>query len=199
MNVSGLFVFRFKRILFKPHLQLRMRITSLENITFPKLSPDYRIRSYLKGDAASWVNIIKSSFGRNYLANEALNEILSSKEFDANGLLFITYHEQPVGTVCARVQSIKERKTGYVHMLGVIPAHQGKKLGRKLTLCALHYFKRKGFQDAILDTDDYRLPAIRTYVDLGFEPVYLERSHKKRWAKVFEEIKVTRKDSDFAA
>jgi len=165
-----------------------MHVANLENITFPELSPDYRIRSYLKEDAASWVSIITSSFGRNYPADEALDEILNSKEFDANGLFFITYHEQPVGTICARVQSIKEQKTGYLHMLGVIPAHQGKKLGRKLTLCALHYLRRKGFQDVVLDTDDYRLPAIRTYIDIGFEPVYIERSHKKRWADVFAKI-----------
>jgi mycothiol synthase len=192
MGISGFFEFKFRSLIFKPRLQLRMRLTNLKDIEVPALPPDYQIRTYRKGDEEPWVNIITSSFGKNYLASQTLNEILKSRDFDSNGLFFITYHEQPVGTICAKIQCNGRQKIGHLHMLGVTPAHQGKRLGRLLTLYALHYLERKGFQNVILDTDDCRLPAIRTYTDLGFEPVYLERSHKKRWKEALAKIEASR-------
>jgi len=192
MDILGFFEFKFRRLIFKPRLQLRMRLTNLKNIEAPALPPDYQIRTYRKGDEEPWASIITSSFGKNYPASQILNEILKNRDFDSNGLFFMTYHEQPVGTICAKVQFNWRQKIGYLHMLGVIPAHQGRKMGRLLTLYALHYLKMKGFQNVILDTDDCRLPAIRTYTDLGFEPVYLERSHKKRWKEALAKIEASR-------
>jgi len=192
MDILGFFEYKFRRMLFKPCLQLRMRLTNLNNIELPALSPDYQVRTYRKGDEELWVSIIMSSFGGNYPASQTLSEILTSREFDPNGLFFITYNEQAVGTVCAQVRIIGGQEIGYLHMLGVIPVHQGKKLGRLLTLYASHYLKRKGFRNITLDTDDFRLPAIKTYADLGFEPVYLERSHKKRWKEVLAKTQAGR-------
>jgi len=42
----------------------------------------------------------------------------------------------------------------------------------------------RGCREAILDTDDYRLPAIRTYLRLGFVPDNLEADHAARWRTI---------------
>ena len=74
-------------------------------------------------------------------------------------------------------------------MVAVSPNHQGKKLGRALTLEALQYFKKKGIQRVTLDTDDFRIQAIKTYRNIGFKPIYLDLSHRKRWSKILKGLK----------
>jgi mycothiol synthase len=69
-----------------------------------------------------------------------------------------------------------------------MPEHQGKQLGLVLVLHVLDYFKKKGFREAILDTDDFRLPAIRTYLKLGFEPVYIGENHRRRWELIMHKL-----------
>lgn len=167
-----------------------MQITNLENLDEPLIPPGYQIRTFQKGDEEAWLRIIKSSFGENFPANlnEILKDIVSSPEFDPESLFFIVHNNKLVGTVCAWHKSFEGHTVGYIHMLGVVPQHQGKKLGRLLTIYALKFLKRKGFQEVILDTDDFRIPAIKTYLNLGFKPVYLEPNHKQRWDAIFKEI-----------
>ena len=44
----------------------------------------------------------------------------------------------------------------------------------------------RGYPAAVLETDDFRIPAIRSYMKLGFVPVYDVRGedHRARWSKV---------------
>jgi mycothiol synthase len=39
---------------------------------------------------------------------------------------------------------------------------------------------------AVLETDDWRLAAIRTYLRLGFEPDPVEEEHAARWRRVLK-------------
>jgi len=72
--------------------------------------------------------------------------------------------------------------------VGVLPGHQGKHLGAKVSLAALRRFVEEGRIDAVLQTDDFRLPAIRTYLRLGFEPLPIHENQRQRWRAVFDEI-----------
>lgn len=73
-------------------------------------------------------------------------------------------------------------------MVAVHPGAQGKGLGKKICLAVLHDLASRGYKSALLSTDDIRLPAIKLYLSLGFEPFYTDGSHKERWNKVYEKI-----------
>jgi len=166
-----------------------MRRSNLEKLEDVVAPPGYQVRTYHEGDEVSWARIINSSFKEKGWNAEKCRKLLTNRmQFDPQGFFFVTYRGKPVGTACAWRQSADETKVGYVHMVGVMPEHRGKGLGRLLTLCTLHYFRVKGFQEAILDTDDSRIPAIRTYLNLGFEPVYGEEDHRNRWRIIFEKL-----------
>ena len=48
----------------------------------------------------------------------------------------------------------------------------------------------EGMETARLRTDDWRIPAIKTYLKIGFEPdLTSEPDYKERWEKIFEIIK----------
>ena len=41
---------------------------------------------------------------------------------------------------------------------------------------------------AVLQTDDFRIPAVKTYLKLGFEPLIVHENQPKRWKDVFSAI-----------
>ena len=169
--------------------QLRMVRPNLENLPKLELPSDYGIRTYRKGDEVHWARIISDSFGgRERTAQDTRNEITSRDVFVPDGLYFATHCGTPVGTACAWRQSIDETDVGYVHMVGVVAEHTGHKLGKWVSLAVLSYFRDNGFISAMLDTDDFRMPAIKTYLNLGFVPVYVEEGQPERWSDIFEKL-----------
>lgn len=179
---------------YKPtpdYRQLRMHNTQLDKL--PKQTPPldgYSIRNFRKGDETNWIDIIKSAFGERFADDPeiVLKDILNKPGFDPESFFLVTHNGEPVGAIVALTIPNGPENLGYINLVAVKPEHQGKQLGRTLTLTALYYFKRNGHQTVILDTDDFRIQAIKTYLSLGFTPVHLNRAHQKRWAKILKEI-----------
>ena len=169
--------------------QLRMVRPNLENLPALVLPAGYGMRTYCKGDEVHWARIISDSFGgRERTAQDTENEITDRDVFIPEGLYFTTHCGVPVGTACAWRQSVDEKDVGYVHMVGVVAEHTGHKLGKWVSLAVLSYFRDNGFISAMLDTDDFRMAAIKTYLNLGFVPVYVEEGQPKRWSDIFEQL-----------
>ncbi len=91
---------------------------------------------------------------------------------------------QPVATASARLAD-EHPGSGYVHWVGANPTHLGKGLGYAATLATLHEFRRQGLASAVLETDDFRIPALRVYGRLGFRPGGRDDSHPPRWAAIY--------------
>ena len=166
--------------------QLRMVRPNLDDLPPMQLSPGYEIRPYEEGDDAYWAAIITASFGhRNLTAADARRAIMDQDVFDPEGVFFATYEGTPVGTASAWRANIDEVECGKVHMVGVDTAHAGHKLGKWVSLAVLRYFREHEFICAKLDTDDFRIPALKTYLNLGFLPVYVDSDQAERWRKIF--------------
>jgi mycothiol synthase len=97
----------------------------------------------------------------------------------------------------ASARSVPERfpGQGYLHWVGADPRHGGRGLGRAVVSAVLQYFSAEGLSSVVLETDDERLPAISTYLALGFVPLYLGDDHQERWSAVFTALDRARKDS----
>ena len=169
--------------------QLRMVRPNLEDLPELQLPSGYGIRTYREGDEVHWADIISDSFGgRQRTAEDTKNEITGRDVFIPDGLYFATHQGIPVGTACAWRQSVAEQDVGYVHMVGVVGEHTGQKLGKWVSLAVLLYFRDNGFKCSMLDTDDFRVPAIKTYLNLGFIPVYVEEGQAKRWRAILQKL-----------
>ena len=55
-----------------------------------------------------------------------------------------------------------------------------------------HLFVAAGLDQAVLETDDFRLPAVRTYLRLGFVPEPRTPGDARRWSKVLRNLARTR-------
>ena len=162
---------------------------NLEDLPALELPSGYGMRTYREGDEVHWARIISDSFGgRKRTAEDTRNEITGRDVFIPEGFYFATHQDNPVGTACAWRESVDEQDVGYVHMVGVVAEHTGHKLGKWVSLAVLTYFRDNGFKCSMLDTDDFRIPAVKTYLNLGFIPVYVEEGQIERWEQLFEKL-----------
>jgi mycothiol synthase len=169
--------------------QLLMKRRSLRGVkkaTFPK---GYALRPYQDGDAAHWARIISRAFRTQCPPSVFWREIANQKLFRPERVLFLLHQGKPVGTATAWARPEFGSRAGYVHMVALLPEYTGKRLGKKLTTAVLWYFTEHGLTSAFLHTDDHRLPAIRIYLELDFEPVVESEDVRKRWAEVFRDLK----------
>ena len=80
---------------------------------------------------------------------------------------------------------------GLVHMVASDPFARGKGIGHAMLANTLSMLEERGMKITELRTDDFRLAAVKTYLDAGFLPVMLndpESDHAARWDKVRESL-----------
>jgi mycothiol synthase len=109
-------------------------------------------------------------------------EFLGDPGVQADGIFFLISSGLYIAT--ATDKRVHQSELGYLHMVAVAPSFRGRRLGRLISLAVLHHMRERGCQQAILDTDDFRLPAIRTYFGLGFVPDNVEADHAERWREI---------------
>lgn len=176
--------------------QLRMRRPSLEGLPEMDVPRGYGLRTYRPGDETAWGQIMESAegIGREWTVEKVRASMMEKPQFEPEGLFLVTCAaegDRPVASATAWRAPSTGPRTGYVHMVCALPEHRGKGLGRLVTLAVLHHLHGRGDEEALLETDDFRLPAIRTYLGLGFVPVYLEdpaSDHVARWSEAFRKV-----------
>ncbi len=57
-----------------------------------------------------------------------------------------------------------------------------------LNKVAVETLKNEGMETAYLTTDDWRIPAIKSYLRIGFEPDVSTEDFAMRWEKINEEL-----------
>jgi len=64
------------------------------------------------------------------------------------------------------------------------PDHKGQRLGMTVCAAVVTRLLRGGYTSIYLNTDDERLPAIKTYLTLGFRPLILTTDMTARWEAI---------------
>ena len=81
---------------------------------------------------------------------------------------------------------------GYLHMVAALPECRGKGIGHAMLSHALEMMEARACTHGVLTTDDFRLPAIKTYLDAGFRPVIYhdpDSDMRKRWDAVIAALR----------
>jgi len=165
--------------------QLVMFRDSLEALPKITLKDGYTIRSFQNGDEKHWERIIQQSFGKEISFQRTMKE---DEAFCPERIKFVCYQDQPVATASAWYRQKWGPNTGYLHMVGCDKQQTGIKLGYWVSLAALYQFQYEGRINAILETDDFRLPAIKTYLNLKFEPHIIHDNQHDRWTQIVNKL-----------
>ena len=169
--------------------RLFMRHPSLAEIPpLPEPPAGYVLRGYQPVDGSGLAALLTRAFGEAWDEARVRRDLAETP--DVEQIYLIAYHDKLVATASARLLPDEYPGSGYVHWVGADPAHQGKGLGRLVSLRLLHHFRAAGLRDAVLETNGFRLPAVRTYLRLGFVPErhYGDADEQRRWSRLLPQI-----------
>lgn len=170
-----------------PYSQLLMRkqdLTVADGATPPE---GYAVRAHRADQHDELAAVLAAAFpDYEWTADHVCGRLVEAPDVEA---VYVVEHEGlPVATASARYVPEQWPDSGYVHWVGCHPAHWGRGLGRLITLRVLEHFAEMGRKDAVLETDDPRLPAIRIYLGIGFQPEPYMAGHAGRWEAVMKAL-----------
>lgn len=149
------------------------------------LPAGYSLRHFEAGDEANWDRVNVDAFGWDAKELHFTRVLAGDVAFDPRRVLFIMHNGQAVATASAWWRAGHPPTLGYLHYVGALASHAGRGLGMQVSLACMHFMRDEGRTRCLLHTDDFRLPALHTYIKLGFTPVLVHENQRQRWRDVF--------------
>jgi len=165
--------------------QLQMRRANLDQLPPLAIPNGFTIRTYQNGDDILWEDLTERTLG---FRLDFAKDIKASPFFKPERIFFICHGSEPIATAIAWCLKDDPDTTGYVHMVGADARFKGNGLGYQVSLATLHQMALENKQSVVLNTDDFRLPAIAIYLRLGFEPEMTHESHRPRWEEIYTKL-----------
>ncbi len=168
--------------------QLRMTLDAFDSLPPVALPPGYGITTLREAGVDAWIEALGAT-GQlgDWDAGRAGEWLSGERRAIPEGTFIVTFDGRSAATCCTIPPTSTERRAE-LGWLSVSPEHQGRGLGRQVCLAVLHFARQKGYAEIYLNTDDWRLPAVKTYLDLGFRPETTHGSHLRRWDAVYEKL-----------
>jgi mycothiol synthase len=167
--------------------QLFMRQPDLSGLpAAPPLGPGYVLRKADPADHEQLAGLLSEAFADTWDAERVAEEFSSANGVEATYV--VAAPAGVVATAAARLMPERYPDAGYVHYVGARSSERGKHLGELITRRVLTHFAADGLHQAVLETDDFRLPAIWTYLRLGFVPEPRVPGDVIRWSAVLRNL-----------
>ncbi len=166
--------------------QLTMSIAGsvAKGCQLPELPFGYCIRSFKPGDETGWIDLIATEFER--WDRKHFDAYLSERERRQGSRLIEFEGRIVAATFASHVRS--QPLIGGVDYVVSDPVHRGRKLGLIACGAVVRNLGESGYESVSLVTDDWRLPAIKIYFDLGFTPVINRIDMPARWEAVRKQL-----------
>ncbi|MEJ5250488.1 MAG: GNAT family N-acetyltransferase [Chthonomonadetes bacterium] len=173
----------------KPQLQMIYPPHRFTSVPEPPLPEGYRLRNIRPGEEEKYLALMrKVGFAEGWTVADV-------QRFMRNvlpGGFFVVEHVSTgdlVATAMANHSPNEQHpNAGVLDWVAADPAHQGKGLGKVVVYAVVRLLVQRGYQRIYLLTDDWRLPAIATYLSLGWEPYIYNEEMDVRWQKVREAL-----------
>jgi prolyl-tRNA editing enzyme YbaK/EbsC (Cys-tRNA(Pro) deacylase)/GNAT superfamily N-acetyltransferase len=125
------------------------------------------IRTFAPGDEETFLRCCAGGeLGTESWSLADVREKLLGKPGVAPERIFFAQEEN--GRVGATTTAVFEEGRGYIHMVAADPAFRGKGLGKAACYAAVRCLVEAGYAYIVLETDDFRAPALHIYDWLGF-------------------------------
>jgi mycothiol synthase len=173
-----------------PKAQLQMvwprdRLNDPPKWTVPEA---YALRTFHRGDEDEHIRLMRSAGFKDWNA-DSLDNALPKCLPDG----FFVIHANGRDTLVATAMAIRNpidlhRAGGELGWVAADPEHRGRGLGLCVCAAVTSRFLDAGYTDLYLRTDDFRLPAIRTYLKLGWIPFLFAPDMEERWRAVCRQL-----------
>ncbi len=165
--------------------QLVMRRPRLDDLPEPAPPPGYEIRDFKEGDQEGWNEVMELAFEWEPGQADFETMMRSDSAYQPGRVkVVVTPQGRVVATAsCWSVVKLDDDHRS-LHYVATHPDHRGRRLGHLVSLAAMHQAVAEGGRSMELLTDDFRDAAIKTYLRMGFVPVYSHQSHSERWSLI---------------
>ena len=138
----------------------------------------------LENAVEEWLDIVQYGLSDKRETAEYYKSTMTDlPNYSEDKCFFVLKNGVPTSTIT--IVCDYEKKHGLIHMVACKPEFRGMGIGTLLSKLGLYYLKKEGMLTASLKTDDWRVPAIKGYLKIGFEPdVTTEPDYKERWEKI---------------
>jgi mycothiol synthase len=169
---------------------IRMDRPHLNDLPAPVIPEGYELVTYRPELFEEWVGLLDRAFPEMapFDSTKWAAQTVERPQFRPEGTFFARRDGRLVATAFCWLDDPEETKLGRVHWVGAEEGHRGKGLGRLVTVATLHHMAGRGLRRAMLDTQRYRLPAIKLYLSLGFRPTSESDDDRAVWAEVLREL-----------
>jgi len=165
---------------------LRPSLSGLPPVVMPE---GYRLRHFSPGDEEGWNGLMDAVFERAPGSTDFDRQMRPDDEFREDRVWLVENAGEIVATASAWHRPKFGLTRGYLHWVGTHPSHRGMKLGAMVSVAALLKMQEDGRDSAVLETDDFRLPAVAAYLKLSFEPLLVHENQRGRWEKVLDDLR----------
>jgi mycothiol synthase len=154
------------------------------------LTPEYSLTTYKHSDAARIRELLESEWETidDTGWQDYLDQILP------DGLFIISHKAsgQAIATAGACHNPNPGRHYfpfgGELGYLMVHPLHRGRELGKIVSTMVVKRFLSAGYSNIRVGVQGFRLPAIRTYLAVGFVPFIYDDQLRARWERIFDAL-----------
>ena len=174
-------------------LKMRRSGTSVQ----PRALPDGFVYEFYNGSAeqiSDWLRICHGALIPDMSEQWFTSTILEYPDLcPERDLLFVV--EQETGRRVATTAAVCHGTEGYIHMVAALQDVRGKGIGHAMLRYALEILENRGCTYTVLTTDDFRLAAIKTYLDADFMPVIEQDPESdvcQRWKDVLSQLQYPR-------
>jgi mycothiol synthase len=167
---------------------VRMRRPTLTDLPkIPELPNGYELHLFTKQHSVEELaNALTKAFDEPWDVVRVKTDLTEAP--DVHAVYVVTYQGEIVSTASSQLRAQHTPTSGYVHWVGTVPEHRGKRLAYVLVARVLQDFVARGYTGAYLETQSFRHAAIKTYMKLGFTPEYEREGVNQQaiWSSVFQ-------------
>ncbi|MBI2505419.1 MAG: GNAT family N-acetyltransferase [Candidatus Latescibacteria bacterium] len=165
--------------------QLRMGYMNPAPPAVEGVPAGYQLRPFQAGDEPGWMELLNAN---GELGEWSLERIAGILGGGLKNQFFAVCGGQL--TACAGVHDTQLEGAEYweIGWVASHPQHRGKGLGVQVTAAALGAALELPRRPIVLRTDDFRLPAIKVYLKLGFVPLLDHPSYPERWRLIHSRL-----------
>jgi GNAT superfamily N-acetyltransferase len=175
-----------------PDLDIAMIHHNLALVPRFGLPVGYTLRNYRAGDLPKWLAVQHASDPYYVATAEVFRESMPGDDsYLAERVLFVVDPTgREVGSASAWSDAeLHGREIGHVHWVAVIAEAQGQGIAKPLISAVCRVMQQFGFQEAYLETNTRRLPAINLYLHMGFVPYVRTETEQAGWDAIAPALK----------
>jgi mycothiol synthase len=137
-----------------------------------------------------WVSLLHKVFPAGGYTLDRVRPLVESSMWDVGRVKLVAREEQIVALSMAWHEPALWPFSGFVYWVAVLPEHRNRGLGTFALNRVLQHFANEGLRDAVTYTEEFRLPAIKMYLNSGFVPLITgtAQDERGRWQRAFDAL-----------